>query len=49
MNELILNKRCDDDYETCGNFYLKLSSENEIDRISDFILDNYDYCIFDTL
>lgn len=47
--EIVLNQRCDDDFTECGNFIFE-ECETEIDSgISEFILDDYSACIFDTL
>ena len=47
--ELVLNQRCDDDFTDCGNFIFE-ECETEIDSgISEFILDDYSTCIFETL
>lgn len=47
--ELVLNQRCDVDFETCGNFIFEVC-ENEINsETSNFILDDYTPCILDIL
>lgn len=47
--ELILNKRCDLDFDLCTNFFYEVC-ENEIGiGVSDFILNDYKFCILDTL
>jgi hypothetical protein len=47
--ELVLNQRCDDDYKSCGNFVFEVCETTLDSGISDFILDDYSFCIFDTL
>ncbi|WP_298754928.1 hypothetical protein [uncultured Psychroserpens sp.] len=47
--ELILNQRCDPDFADCGNFIFE-ACETELDSgIAEFILDDYTFCILDTL
>ena len=47
--ELILNQRCDPDFSDCGNFNFE-ACETELDSgIAEFNLDDYTFCIFDTL
>ncbi|MAL23142.1 MAG: hypothetical protein CMP05_11610 [Xanthomarina sp.] len=47
--ELVLNQRCDANFEECSNFIFE-ECETQVDSgISEFILDDYTYCIFDTL
>lgn len=47
--ELVLNQRCDTDFTDCGNFIFEACEIVEDERISEFILDDYRECIFDTL
>nr|WP_321222083.1 hypothetical protein [uncultured Psychroserpens sp.] len=47
--ELILNKRCDSNFTDCGNFIYEECELLESEGVSEFILDNYTECIFDTL
>ncbi|MBF8148489.1 hypothetical protein ITJ86_01185 [Winogradskyella sp. F6397] len=47
--EIILNQRCDANFTDCGNFNFE-ACETELESgIAEFILDDYTYCIFDTL
>ncbi|MEM5564008.1 hypothetical protein WNY78_02780 [Psychroserpens sp. AS72] len=47
--ELILNRRCDTNFTDCGNFIFEACELNENEGISEFILNDYTECIFDTL
>ena len=47
--ELVINQRCDDDYRDCGNFLFEECELVVDEGISEFILDDYVPCIFDTL
>lgn len=47
--EIIMNRRCDNDIFNCTNFIFEVC-ENILDsKVSDFILNDYTECIFDTL
>jgi hypothetical protein len=47
--ELILNQRCDPDFDTCSNFEFT-ACETELDSgFAEFILNDYEFCILDTL
>ncbi|OUS03468.1 hypothetical protein A9Q86_00720 [Flavobacteriales bacterium 33_180_T64] len=46
---LILNQRCDPDFADCGNFIFEACETNLDSGISEFILEDYVPCIFDTL
>lgn len=47
--ELILNQRCDPSFTTCGDFNFEVC-ETEIESgIGEFILEDYAFCILDTL
>lgn len=47
--ELIINQRCDPEFTTCGNFNFE-ACESELDSgIAEFNLEDYNFCIFDTL
>lgn len=45
---LILNQRCDSDFNLCSNFNFEKCTEDDSDY-AEFILDDYTFCIFDTL
>jgi len=47
--EIILNQRCDTDFTTCGNFDFEVCETELETGIAEFILEDYTYCIFDTL
>lgn len=47
--ELILNQRCDDSFSDCKNFRFVVCETETDSGISEFILDDYTFCIFDTL
>lgn len=47
--ELVLNQRCDTDITNCGNFNFEACELEESEGVSEFILDDYTDCIFDTL
>ncbi|MBQ0788033.1 MAG: hypothetical protein KBT69_11065 [Oceanihabitans sp.] len=47
--ELVLNQRCDTDYKACNNFVFEVCETQIGSEISEFILDDYSPCIFDTL
>jgi hypothetical protein len=47
--ELILNQRCDPDFTICGNFDFEACETEPESGIAEFILDDYTFCIFDTL
>lgn len=47
--ELVLNQRCDSDFETCVDFIFEVCETEAESGISEFILDDYTACIFDTL
>lgn len=47
--EVILNQRCDDDFTECTNFIFEVCENDAGGGISNFILDDYKFCIFDTL
>ncbi|TXE18846.1 hypothetical protein ES692_05180 [Psychroserpens burtonensis] len=47
--ELVLHRRCDTDFEDCGNFIFEECELIEDEGISEFILDDYSECIYDTL
>ncbi|MFP4845217.1 hypothetical protein [Winogradskyella sp. PE311] len=47
--ELILNQRCDPDFADCDNFNFEVCETESGNEIGDFILNDYTYCIFDTL
>ena len=47
--ELILNRRCDTDFNACGNFTFEECELEDVEGVSEFILDDYTECIFDTL
>ncbi|MDG5490116.1 hypothetical protein [Psychroserpens sp. SPM9] len=48
-HELILNQRCDPNFSSCGNFNFE-ACETELNSGSaEFILNDYSFCIFDTL
>lgn len=46
---LTLNQRCDPDFNVCGNFNFETCAMAEDPDLSEFILDDYSSCIFDTL
>jgi len=47
--EVILNRRCDINFTDCDNFIFEECELAVGEEISEFILDNYVACIFDTL
>ncbi len=47
--ELILNRRCDDNLTDCGNFIFEECELITNEAISEFILEDYSACIYDTL
>ncbi len=47
--ELHLNQRCDSNFADCGNFIFEACETELGSGISEFILDDYTACIFDTL
>lgn len=47
--ELIINQRCDTNFTDCGSFIFEACEIIEDEGISEFILDDYIECIFDTL
>ncbi|WP_299338493.1 hypothetical protein [uncultured Psychroserpens sp.] len=47
--ELILNQRCDPEFADCGNFNFEACETELNSGISEFILNDYTACIFDTL
>ncbi|SDR91840.1 hypothetical protein SAMN04515667_0988 [Formosa sp. Hel1_31_208] len=47
--ELVLNQRCDPEFADCGNFVFEVCETEIGSGISEFILDDYTFCIFDTL
>jgi hypothetical protein len=47
--ELIINQRCDPNFTNCGNFIFEACELTIDEGVSEFILDDYTACIFDTL
>ena len=47
--ELILNQRCDPDFTDCRNFNFEVCETELESGIAEFILDDYTFCIYDTL
>ncbi len=47
--ELVINQRCDTDFTACGDFTFKACALEAEGEISEFMLDDYTACIFDTL
>lgn len=48
-SELVLNQRCDTDFDVCNNFIFEVCETAPDSGISEYILDEFTYCIFDTL
>jgi len=47
--ELILNQRCDTDFNACGNFEFTACETEPDNGIAEFMLSDYTFCILDTL
>lgn len=47
--ELILNQRCDVDFDTCGNFEFTSCETQPESGVAEFVLTDYEFCILDTL
>ncbi|WP_282041164.1 hypothetical protein [Winogradskyella flava] len=47
--DLVLNQRCDQDFDLCSSFYFEVCENESNTAVSDFILNDYVFCILDTL
>ncbi|MBC2844509.1 hypothetical protein [Winogradskyella flava] len=47
--DLVLNQRCDQDFDLCSSFYFEVCENETNTGVSDFILNDYVFCILDTL
>lgn len=46
---LVLNQRCDQDFDLCVSFFFEVCENSPNSGVSDFILNEYTFCILDTL